>query len=488
MQSPEQINPSLMNNARAGVIWVAAITWGTKLISIATTLVLARILAPNDYGLVAVATIVISALAVFTDLGLGSAIIHSKADRDRMASTAFFLMPIIGIVLYTFAYITAPAVSALLGSPASTALIRVIGLNLILSSFTIVPSILLEKDMAYRKKVVPDLAPTIIYVFVAIYFAKVLHLGAYSIAYGAVIQGVASLILNWLFARWAPKLLFDKAIASQLFKYGRNVLGGSILLYITTNMDNTFVSRSSGAAALGLYAFAYNLANLPATHIGDVLGRVLFPSFVKMGDDPTRLRANYVRSLRFITLITYPVIMGLAAISLTAIPILLGSKWVNCAPIIISLSGFTLIRVFSGATGSLLLATGKTRLILITGVSGLVFQAGLLPLLLIYYKLGAVGAGIAVSLSALLNLLILASFLYKLYLPSMMGIWRFFESRVFPSFMIFIVVFPVNFILNRTSSTLLIEIILGAITYLATLWLVDGKETAQELKLIINSR
>ena len=256
--------PSLMRRTRSGVLWVGVVMIGSKVLSVATTLILARLLAPNDFGLVAASGIVISALALFTDLGFGAAIIHSRANRQRMASTAFFILPVIGLGLYVLAFASAPTLAHLLGSPGAATIMRIVAVNIVLSSLTIVPSVLLEKDMAYRRKVIPDLVPTIVYIPVTLTLAAGLHWGAYSMAWGMVAMAVTSLVLNWVVSGWRPSPVFDWAVARDLTRYGRNVLGGSLVAYLATNLDNAFVSRAVGTAGLGYYTLAYSIANLPA--------------------------------------------------------------------------------------------------------------------------------------------------------------------------------------------------------------------------------
>ena len=415
MSSAKSKDLTLRQKALKGVVWVGIVTIGAKLLGVLTTLFLARILSPDDYGLIGIATIVMAALTIFTDLGLGSAIIHSKRDRQTVASTAFFIMPAVGFALFTIAFLTAPLLASLLGNPSAVGIIQIFSVNLLLSSFAVVPSALMEKDMAYRRKAIPDLVPFLVYASVALTLASTYNMGAYSIAYALLAQGAAAVILTWLVSGWRPSRVFDRSVAAELFGYGKHVLGGSGIFYLATNMDNIFVSRVAGQAALGYYTLSYSIANLPATHVADVLGRVLFPSFVTLNQDPVRLRSVYVRSVRLVVLITYPLLAGLAVIAYPFTVVVLGEKWAPMAPALAILSVFTAARVLSGATGSLLLAIGRPKVIFVTGIVGLTLQAILLTLFVVYLQLGFVGAAIAVSAASLLN-----GFLIFFYVHSIM--------------------------------------------------------------------
>jgi PST family polysaccharide transporter len=414
MQTPPTEAPSLKQRTRKGVIWAGVITIGSKALSVITTLVLARILVPADYGLIGVASVVIAALTIFTDLGLGAAIVHSRNDRQRMASTAFFLMPMIALVLYAVAYVTAPAISNLLQSPGATGVVRLLSLSLVFSSLSVVPSSLLEKDMAYRRKVIPELLPYFLYMGVAIVLAAAFHAGAYSIAWGQIIQSLAALVLYWFVAGWRPSMVFDGKIARELISYSKHVLGGSIMVYLATNMDNIFVGRTNGTAALGFYTLAYSIANLPATHVSDVVGRVMFPALVEINEDHARLTTTYLEGMEAVTLVTLPILAGMAGLAAPFVHLVLGIKWLPIITSLAVLTVFTAARVVAGVTGPLFLAAGKPRLIFITGLSGLLLQAVFLTVFVSWMHLSFTGASIAVSVASLINIFYIAYFVLRL--------------------------------------------------------------------------
>lgn len=488
MDSSKPAATSLRARARKGVVWVGFVTVGSKLLSVATTLVLARILAPSDFGLIATANIVVAALAIFTDLGLGSAIIHSKADRKRMASTAFFLMPIIGLTLYAIAFVSAPLVAGLLGNEGATTLIRIVAFTLVISSLTIVPSVLLEKDMAFKRKVIPDLAPTLVYITVALVLAAIYKLGPYSIAFGVLAQSFAGLILNWLFARWRPSLLFDREIARDLIRYGKNVLGGSVIVYFATNMDNAFVSRATGSTGLGHYTLAYNVANLPATHIGDVLGRVLFPSFVELNDDFDRLKKTYVQALKVLIFVTFPVLAGIAALADPFVRLVLGEAWVGAIVALQILVIFTAFRVISGATGSLFLATARTSYILWSGVIGLTLQALLLTGLVALADLGLAGASMAVSIASALNALVIAYWVHRIFPYSAVRVGIAAIKLIMPAIIMGAAVYLAASVAPSDLAALVAGVLIGVVVYVPIFILLNGSSLLKQIKKLVTSR
>jgi O-antigen/teichoic acid export membrane protein len=472
---------TLTQRARKGVFWVGVVTLGSKLLTVLTTILLARILVPSDFGLMAVAGVVVSALAIFTDLGMGAAIIHSRRDRQQMASTAFFIVPGVGIILYTIAFLTAHPLAVILGSPDATNIIRLVSLNILFASFGLVPSVLMEKDMAYRRKVVPDLLPTIVYVIVALTLAREYHLGAYSMALALVAQGFLGLILNWLFAGWVPSLVFYPSIARELLAYSKNVLGGTIILYLTTNMDNAFVNRTSGSSALGVYTLAYNVANLPATHVADVFGRVLFPSFVELNRDSARLRQAYIRALTIVVVVTFPLLTGIAAMSDPFVHVVLGPKWLAMIIPLQVLTIFAALRVVAGPTGSLFLAVGRSTYILYNGVVGISLQAVCLTVALVVWHLGVPGAAWAVSIASVLNAFFVGYWLHKVVPFNVLPVVPRALRLVSPSLVMGAVVYWLARQLPYSFWSLLTEIAAGAAVYLATHFLFNGSALLRDI-------
>lgn len=486
MDTPAQAQPelTLKQRARKGVFWVGVVTIGTKVITVLTTLTLTHFLAPEDFGLVGIAGIIVSALAIFTDLGLGAAIIHSKADRHRMASTAFFIMPIIGLILYALAYLTAPALANILGNPLAVGIIRLIALNIFISSLVVVPSVLLEKDMAYRRKVIPDLVPILIYVPCVLILAIVFHLGAYAIAIGLIFQSLANLILNWILVRWRPSLIFDRRIAGDLIRYGRNVLGGSVIAYLTTNLDNVLVSRLLGPASLGYYTLAYSITNLPATHIADVLGRVLFPSFVELNNDPGRLQKNYARALTVLIVVTFPVLLGLAAIASPFVDLVMGDRWMPLIPVMQALTLFVLFRILSVPTGSLFLATGRSKYILITGITGLVLQGVMLgAAFLLHASLN--GVALAIGGAAVINGIIIGTYVRRIIPYKPIDLVRPAYRLIAPAALMGLSVYALTLILPTNFVSLAAELIAGAILYCGFLLFFNGRSLVSDIISLI---
>ena len=488
MSSAKTKDLTLRQKTLKGVFWIGFVTIGAKMLGILTTLVLARLLVPEDFGLVAIAAIVMNALTIFTDLGLGTAIVHSKHDRDKVGSTALVLMPTIAVVLYVLTFISAPTIATALGSSDATLIIRILAINLLFTSLSIVPSALMEKDMAFKRKVVPELVPILVYVVIATSLATFTDLGAYSIVFGQLSQGATAFVLYWLVSSWRPVWRFSIEVAKELVGYGKHVLGGGLLLFATTNLDNVFVSRTLGVGSLGFYTLAYSIANMPATHVADVLGRVLFPALVQMSDDLERVRKNYIRSLKVLAFFTFPLLAGLAAIAPVFVPVVLGEKWLPMTAALSILAVFGAIRVLSGATGSLLLALGKPRIIFYTGITGLILQVGWLSYFLVYLGLGVTGAALAVSLGSLMNAVVVFGFVQAFMNFSYRRIALNIGRWILPSLIMLLGIYLLASTLTPSIQLLILLIGAGVALYLGSFLAINGKKPLLQIVNIVRHK
>ncbi len=397
-------SPGLRERAVRGMFWVVVSTASTRLLQLGTNVVLARLLAPRQFGAFAVATIVINGLLLLNDLGVGTALVYHQGDRDVVASTAFFLLPILGFVVAGAGVITAPLTARALGDATAVGIVRLLSVSVFFSSIAVVPSMLLEKDLAFRRKVLAEVAPVMAFSVTAIVGAGLLGAGAYSLATAEVVQSAGMAVLFWLACPWRPRWTFDTAAARSLLGYGKHVLFGAVIVFFATNMDNGFVSRVAGERVLGTYVLAYSIANIPATEVGDVVGRVLFPSFVQLNNRLGNLRSAYAQSLRALAVITAPLLAGMSGVATPFVLAVFGRQWAGMIRPLEILPIFAALRVVSGVTGNLFLAAGRPRYNLMIGLVGVPVQAALLWFFVAARREGAFGAAVAVTIASVIAL------------------------------------------------------------------------------------
>ncbi|MBU1153070.1 lipopolysaccharide biosynthesis protein [bacterium] len=346
----------------SGLRWVGLSIFSTRVLHFVTSIILARLLSPADFGIIAIGFLIIQVLEMFRDLGIGQAIIYKKDEIEKTADTAFILTPIIGISLFALGYLIAPLIAIFFKNASLAPVVKLLALTIVLSSLEVVPSFLLEKELRFKKKVIAEILPTVGYTGVAISLAY-LGYGLWSIVYGHVVYKIMSLILIWYISSWRPKFQFNKAISKELLNYGKYIIGSWLLIFIYTHIDSIFIGKILEASALGLYAMAFNIANLPATNITQLVNRVMFPAFSKIQEDKKFYKVTYLKVFKCISIIVIPLSLGTFVIAEDFIKIILGEKWQEAIIPLQVLSFYGLFRALSGTTGNIFMSTGQPKIL-----------------------------------------------------------------------------------------------------------------------------
>ena len=297
---------SFRRQVGTGLFWVATATIATKALSLLRKLILARLLVPSDFGLVGYASLMLGVLGLFKEMGFSSALIYRKDDVDEAANTTFYAVIASGVLLYVLAFCAAPSVASFFRNDALVEVLRVLGLTLVLSSISQVPLTLMAKGMGFRKKVIPELIANVIGASVSVVLA-LMGYKVWAIVYGQLVTSVLLSVLVWFFSPWRPKLSIDRHVASELWSYGKHIIGSQLMVFAITNIDDAFIGRLLGDASLGTYQLSYDLSNLPATHLSRIVGQVMFPAFSRIQNDMQKLKRVFFQSMKFVSLAAIPI-------------------------------------------------------------------------------------------------------------------------------------------------------------------------------------
>ncbi|RCV66041.1 polysaccharide transporter, PST family, partial [Methanophagales archaeon] len=392
---------TLAKKAAHGIAWVTLSTILIRIFNFVTKIVLARLLDPADFGLLAIGLLAINTMGLFRDLGFGAALIYKKDDPNHTAAnTAFILLPVAATILFALAYLSAPYVAVFFNTAAVEPIIRILALTFIISSFGTVPAMLLEKELEFKKKVIPEVVPVAGYACVAIGLA-VHGYGVWSLVYGQITSAVLMAVLIWVVSSWRPRFSFDIEVAKGLFGYGKHILGASVAIFLITNIDNAIVGRMLGMEALGLYTMAYTISNLPATQITHLVGRVMFPTYSKLQDDRDALRRAYQKTLKYVSMLSIPAALGIFILAPDFVSVLLGEKWMPAVPALQVLCVFGMMRSIAATFGPIFQATGNPKILRDIALLKLVLLLILIfPLTDTY---GILGTALATTLPAFLT-------------------------------------------------------------------------------------
>lgn len=331
---------SLRQTAFKGVFWAFAEQFGSQIVSFLTSLVLARLLLPSDFGTVALFGVVMAVAKVFLDSGLAGSLIRSTNLEEKDLSTVFWFNLTSGIVLYLVIFVTAPLVADFYDVPLLTSLIRVYGTILIIDSFVSVQNVQFVKRMDFKTNFKIQLPSILIGGISGVSFAYFGY-GPWALVYAALIQNTVYALQYWFYSDWRPSWLFDRSRFTYHFSFGSKMMLSSLLDVTFNNIYTIIIGKKFSISQLGYYNRADSLKQLPVNNISGALNRVSFPLFAKLSEDNVKLRSAYKKLLSLVIFVVSPVI-GLMVVSAEPlIKLLLTEKWLPAVPYfqILSIAG-----------------------------------------------------------------------------------------------------------------------------------------------------
>jgi PST family polysaccharide transporter len=336
--------PALARRAAAGVAWEGLSYILGKLFLLVSTVVLARILAPDDFGVVALGMVFILFFEQLADLGVADALVYFPPDRRR-TDAALAITIAWSVTLVAVFMVAAPAVARYFGRGEVTTIFRVLSIGLLLRGCTEVPDALLRKDLRFRRKLVANVGQVGVQAIVSIALAAA-GAGPWAIVYG-YLAGIASWsLIAWTLVDYRPSPRFwmvDTTLARPLLKYGLPVAGEALLLALVFNVDYLIVGRRLGADALAFYSLAFRVPQMVIINVIYVLGQVAFPVYSLARDDPRQLRDAYLTNVRVQSVYGVCTGVGLAVVAPMLVRVVFGAKW---SPAIQALEGLALYAAF----------------------------------------------------------------------------------------------------------------------------------------------
>lgn len=363
---------SMSRRVMGGAAWSATGRLGSQLTQFAAGLVLARLLFPEDFGLLASVYVITGLTVIFFDMGIVGALVQRRHLDDRVMSTAFWFNAVGGMVFVGLLVLLGPLVADFYGDARLRWITPLAGLSF-LFSLSVVHSALLQRDLRFRPMAMTEITTAAAANGVTI-AAAALGLGPYALVTGPPIQSLLTTLVLWRLVSWRPRLIFSISAFKELWGFSGGMLGFGIVNYTGRNMDNLLIGRFVGASGLGLYNRAYNLMLLPLQQVGGAVGRVMFPALSSMGNDLERVRNAYRRVLRTISFVTIPILVGMAATAPALVAVLWGDRWVGTVPLLQLLCLAGLPQALSSSEGWLYQSQGRTTLMFLMGLLSTTFS------------------------------------------------------------------------------------------------------------------
>lgn len=354
----------IKKNIAGGVFWTtieATINHGFRLL---IELFLARLLAPEAFGIVGMAIVFISFLEVLNDLGMNAALIQKREEDLTPAHfhTAFWTGLVWGLILFlVMGLIGAPLVARFYEESQLKAIIPVMSLTLLLNPINLIHKAQLTKAMNFKKLALVNNISSITAGLIALLLAY-LEFGVWSLVFYGVTRVVVALPLFFRATRWTPKLVWERDKFKEIFNFGAYTTGTSLFNKLRGNIDFLLVGKLAGAAALGFYTFAFTWTNIVRDQLVAIINKVLYPVYTTLQDDRQKMLDLFIKIVSINNFIVYPLILGLFLFAENIIPIFFGHKWDNAVPIMQVLCIAVLIQMLNNSHTTLFRAAGKVRL------------------------------------------------------------------------------------------------------------------------------
>lgn len=363
---------SLKKQAVSSVKWTSVAQVLQQVAQFATSVVLARLLLPADFGLVAMASVVIGFIAIFKDLGTSAAVIQRKDLSEGLLSSIFWMNAAIGILFMIGLSLAAPLVAMFYREPRVVPLVRALSFVFFVSSLSILQKALLERNLAFRTLAKIETGVMLVSSIAGI-GAALLGAGVWSLVLRSVAEGVLSTLLLAIFAHYRPKLIFKWQELKSVAGYSLNLTGFNIANYFTRNADYLLIGRFLGAQDLGYYTLAYRLMLFPLQNISNVIGRVMFPVFSQIQEQNERFRRTYLNVTASIAFVSFPLMFGLFGLSEPFVLTVFGANWKPVATLLLVLAPVGLLQSVGTTVGGIYQAKGRTDWMLQWGLgSGLI--------------------------------------------------------------------------------------------------------------------
>ncbi|MBN2466022.1 MOP flippase family protein [candidate division WOR-3 bacterium] len=346
-----------------GLFWSFLERIGQQGIQFAISIILARLLMPAQFGLIAMLNLFMALAQTFLDSGFGSALIQ-KQDVTRVDESSIFYFNIgVGAVAAGLLCLAAPWIAAFYKTPILTPLTRVLSLNLVINSFGLVQTTLMAKRVDFKTQMKITISSSVLSGVVGIVMAY-RGFGVWSLVAQSLGSSVLRTALLWVFNAWRPLWAFSCGSLRSMFSFGSKLLASGLMYTVTDNMYSLVIGKVFSPAALGFYARAASVQRLPLTNLAESVQRVTFPVFSSVQDDKERLKRGLRKVLTTMSLVSLPMMIGLAIIARPLVSVLFTDKWLPCVPYLQLLCLVGTLDPLRRENTNILLAQGRSDLYL----------------------------------------------------------------------------------------------------------------------------
>jgi teichuronic acid exporter len=388
----------------SGVFWTTIQALINRAFDFFVKLVLARLLFPEDFGIVGMATVFTTLIEVFNDLGMGAALIQRKKEilTDAHHHTAFWTGVVWAIVIYLFiGLVIAPFAAWFYETPLLTYIIPALSIGVLVSPVNLIHQAQLTKALDFKKLALINNAGSIFSGILALTLA-LLGAGVWSLVFNSVANIIIVMPLYFKATNWYPKVIWKKSCFKDIVGFGIFTTGTNLFNGISRQVDYLIIGKLLGESLLGFYSFAFLVTNVFRDQLTSIINKVMYPVFAEMQHDKPKMVLYYLKVLRTNNLIVFPIMTAILIFAPEIIPLIFGEKWTPSILLIQILSVSVLVQMLNNGHTSLIRAYGKVKIeFYLQLIKSMLFFVPLVVAGTYYY--GIVGAAVAYTIAKCLS-------------------------------------------------------------------------------------
>lgn len=317
---------SLKDKTVKGVIWSAVDRFSAQGIQFVFSILIARLLVPEDYGVIAMLNIFIAVSQTFIDSGFGSALIRKIDRTETDFSTVFYFNIVVATLFYMILFVSAPAIANFYETPLLESVTKIVALNLIINSLSGIHNAKLSIDIDFKSRAKISILTSVITGAVGLWMAYAGY-GVWALVVQNLCSSLVRTVMLWIIVKWRPKLIFSWKSFKELFSFGSKLLASGLLDTLYNNIYTLVIGKVFSPSTLGVYSKANTLAQFPSSNITGVLQNVTFPVLSSIQNEEERMADAYKRFLKLSAFIVFPLMVGLASVADPFIRLALTDKW-----------------------------------------------------------------------------------------------------------------------------------------------------------------
>ena len=474
---------SLKTQTKVGLYWTFFNNFANYGVQFVVSIILARLLSPEDYGITALPAIFIAVAGTLVNSGFGTALVRKPTINDKDLSTAFYYSITVGIVLYSALFFSAEWIADFYNAPILSSVLKFTALGLLFGPISSVQSVQLTRKLDFKTPAKISVACKITTGVIGMAMAY-LGYGIWSLVIPGIFSGILDILLLYYFVRWLPIAGWSKESFKYLWNFGNKMLASNLLDTIFNNIYPLVIGKYYSTRDLGMYNRAYGYATLPSVNITNVLQNVTFPVLSKVQDDKETLARNYRKIICVTAYIVFPLMMLLSALARPLILVMITDKWESCI-ILLQIVCFSLMWYPVHAINlNLLMVKGRSdlflRLEIYKKILGVIVMIVAIPRGLVFIVSAAVVTSV---ICLILNTHYTGRFINAGFLTQMKDLF----PALSLSLGMWCIIHVINFFIANLYCQIIFGTLAGAVFYLGLSYLLKRPEL-QEIKYLLSRK